>query len=465
MLKELIRPAILPPLDTAFQPAALSNRSFRNLAARDGVPFVVGLERKGNELSRYETRVFPEGHPHFAQNYAHIEHLVKFLLWQHGGYRLYLGGSKALGEYIRDLYSHNGERAFDSTFMGDQVYENGFEVCVCTTEEVPAQKESGKMLGGHWDGCRVGFDLGASDYKLAAVIDGESVFIEETIWEPHKHSDPSYYYHEILGALQRAASKMPHLDAIGGSSAGIYIDNRPVVSSLFRAVPPEHFSAIKDLFINIQKEMGVPLDVINDGDVTALAGAMSIGEGSILGIAMGSSEAAGFVDANMHIIGWLNELAFAPIDYSPNAPVDTWSGDRGCGASYFSQQCVFRLAPRAGIEIPPELSDAEKLKFVQKRLEAGDQRAMQIWQSMGVYLGYGLAHYADFYDFKHVLIVGRCTSGCGGELLVEGAKAVLEAEFPELYKGITLHLPNEKFRRLGQAVAAASLPDLSESRQ
>ena len=457
---ELVRPAILPPLDAAFRPAALSNQSFRSLTTDDSVPFVIGLERNGNELSRYETKVLPDGHPLFAQNYAYIERLVKFLLWQRGGYRIYLGGSKALGEYIRDLYSDNGERAFDFRFMGDQVYEAGFEVCICTPEEVPTEQESGKMLGGHWDGCRVGFDLGASDYKLAAVIDGEAVFNEETIWEPRKHPDPSFYYHEILGALQRAASKMPRLDAIGGSSAGIYIDNRPVVSSLFRAVPSEHYSAIKDLFINIQKEMKVPLEVINDGEVTALAGAMSVGEGSILGIALGSSEAAGFIDAEMHVTGWLNELAFAPIDYSPEAPIDAWSGDRGCGASYFSQQAVFRLAPRAGIEIPAELSDAEKLRFVQDKLEAGDEGAIKIWQSVGVYLGYGLAHYADFYDFKHVLIVGRCTSGCGGELLVKGAKAVFEAEFPELSKSITLHLPNEKFRRLGQAVAAASLPDL-----
>ena len=460
MLMELVRPAILPPLDAAFRPAALSNQSFRSLTTDDSVPFVIGLERNGNELSRYETKVLPDGHPRFAQNYAYIERLVKFLLWQRGGYRIYLGGSKVLGEYIRDLYSHNGQRAFDSRFMGDQVYEAGFEVCVCNPEEVPAEQESGKMLGGHWDGCRVGFDLGASDYKLAAVIDGEAVFNEETIWEPRKHPDPSYYYHEILGALRRAASKMPHLDAIGGSSAGIYIDNRPVVSSLFRAVPSKHYSAIKDLFINIQKEMKVPLEVINDGEVTALAGAMSVGEGSILGIALGSSEAAGFIDAEMHVTGWLNELAFAPIDYSPEAPIDAWSGDRGCGASYFSQQAVFRLAPRAGIEIPAELSDAEKLRFVQDKLEAGDEGARKIWQSMGVYLGYGLAHYADFYDFKHVLIVGRCTSGCGGELIVKGAKAALEAEFPDLGKSITLHLPNEKFRRLGQAVAAASLPDL-----
>lgn len=460
MFTEALKPAILPPLDTAFYPAALAERRFRALAADGGVPFIIGLERKGDGFSRYETSVLPEGHPQYAENFNYVERLVKFLLWQRGGYRLYLGGPKVLGEYIRKQYSPSGERAFDVEFMGKQVYETGFEVHICAPEEVPLGRESGKALGGHWEGCRVGFDLGASDYKLAAVIEGQPIFHDETIWEPRKHADPEYYYDEILAALQRAASKMPHLDAIGGSSAGIYIDNRPVVSSLFRAVPPEHFSTIKDLFINIQKEMGVPLDVINDGDVTALAGAMSIGEGSILGIAMGSSEAAGFVDANMHIMGWLNELAFAPIDYNPEAPLDTWSGDRGCGASYFSQQCVFRLAPRASIEIPPELSDAEKLKFVQKRLEAGDRRAMQIWQSMGIYLGYGLAYYAGFYDLKHVLIVGRCTSGRGGELLLEGAQAVLQAEFPALFESITLHLPNEKFRRLGQAVAAASLPVL-----
>jgi len=461
MFLEVLKPAILPPLDTAFYPAALAERQFRSLTTEDGTPFVIGLERKGYEFSRYETKVLPEGHPQIAENFNYVERLVKFLLWQRGGYRLYLGGPRALGEFIRKQYSPTGERAFDFEFMGKQVYEAGFEVCVCNPEEVPAEQESGKMLGGHWDGCRVGFDLGASDYKLAAVIDGEAVFNEETIWEPQKHSDPSYYCHEILGALQRAASKMPRLDAIGGSSAGIYIDNRPVVSSLFRAVPSEHYSAIKDLFINIQKEMKVPLEVINDGEVTALAGAMSVGEGSILGIALGSSEAAGFIDADMHITGWLNELAFAPIDYSSEAPIDAWSRDRGCGASYFSQQAVFRLAPRAGIDIPAELSDAEKLKFVQDKLEAGDEGARKIWQSMGVYLGYGLAHYADFYDFKHVLIVGRCTSGCGGELLMEGAKAVLDAEFPDLCKSITLHLPKEKFRRLGQAVAAASLPDLN----
>jgi predicted NBD/HSP70 family sugar kinase len=92
----------------------------------------------------------------------------------------------------------------------------------------------------------------------------------------------------------------------------------------------------------------------------------------------------------------------------------------------------FRLAPKAGIEIPADVTDAEKLKSVQEKLEAGHEGALKIWQSMGVYLGYGIAHYADFYDIKHVLILGRCTSGRGGDLLLEGAKKVFETEFPEL---------------------------------
>jgi predicted NBD/HSP70 family sugar kinase len=293
---------------------------------------------------------------------------------------------------------------------------------------------------------------------VSAVIDGTPIYSEEVVWEPRKNSTPDYHYREIMAALKTAASKMPRVDAIGGSSAGIYINNRPMVASLFRGIPQEQFGEIKNMFLRIREEMGVPLEVINDGDVTALAGSMSIEDNGILGIALGSSEAAGYVNKEGHIMGWLNELAFAPIDYSPNAPDEEWSGDKGCGASYFSQQCVFRLAPKAGIEIPVDVTDAEKLKVVQEKLEAGHEGALKIWQSMGVYLGYGIAHYADYYDIKHVLILGRCTSGRGGDLLLEGAKKVFETEFPELLKKIELHLPDEKVRRVGQSVAAASLP-------
>jgi predicted NBD/HSP70 family sugar kinase len=376
-----------------------------------------------------------------------------------------LGGPHFIGDYIRDTYAPNGERNFDYSFMGEQVYEKTFTVIPCAPSEVPPGHEAGKKLGRHLDGCRIGFDLGASDRKVSAVVDGKAVFSEEVVWEPRKHSDPDYHYREVMAALKTAASKMPRVDAIGGSSAGIYIDNRPMVASLFRAIPRERYGEIKNMFQRIRDEMGVPLEVINDGDVTALAGSMSLEDNAILGIAMGSSEASGYVDGHGHILGWLNEMAFAPVDFNPTAPADEWSGDRGVGSMYFSQQCVFRLAPKAGITIPDGISDAEKLKFVQDKLQAGHKGAVQIWECMGIYLGYGLAQYADFYDIKHVLILGRCTSGRGGDLILEGANQVLRSEFPELAAQIHVQLPDEKSRRVGQSIAAASLPALPKKQE
>ena len=313
----------------------------------------------------------PKTHPRAAANLYFAERMLKFLLWQRGGSKVYVGGPPSIGAYFRTVTQPGGKREFDYHFMSEQVYERPFRVELCDPSQVPPANDTGEALGRHLDGCRIGFDLGASDRKVSAVIDGRVVYSEEVIWEPRSHSDPEYHYHEILTALKTAASKLPRVDAIGGSSAGIFIDNRPMVASLFRGIPPERFHEIRNLFLRIRDELNVPLEVINDGDVTALAGSMSLEDNGILGIAMGSSLAAGYVDMDGRIRGWLNELAFAPIDYNPTAPVDEWSGDIGCGSQYLSQQCVFRLAPRAGIQIPVKITDAEKLIFVQERLDGG----------------------------------------------------------------------------------------------
>ncbi len=451
-------PSVIPPLDEDFRPISIPNREFYQHNQAFGVPLVLGLERNDGDFSRFETFIYPEDHPDFGKNYPIIERIVKFLLWQRGGFRLYIGGSKLIGEYIREMYAPRGRRAFDYHFMSEQVYEKPFEVIICKANQVPPARENGKLIDQNLQGCRVGFDLGASDRKASAIVDGKVVYSEEVIWEPGKQTDPEYHYREIMAAIKSAASKMPRLDAIGGSSAGIYINNRPMVASLFRSVPKEKSDQVKNLFLRIQREFQVPLVVINDGDVTALAGAMSIGNNAILGIAMGSSEAAGYINPDGHIMGWLNELAFAPIDYNPNAPIEEWSGDKGCGASYFSQQCVFRLAPKAGISLPHDVTDAEKLLFVQEMLEKGHEGAQKIWETMGVYLGYGVAHYATFYNLRHVLILGRCTIGKGGNLILDNAKMVLEKDFPELMSQIEIRLPDERSRRVGQSIAAASLP-------
>jgi len=458
----LVKPKLIPPLDPGFRPASLANRAFLHEVESSGagVPLIIGLERANSSLSRFETKVFPADHPQADANLPYVERLVKFLLWQRGGWKIYLGGPKSVGRHIKGVYAPDGERQFDYHFMGEKVYEHPFAVVFCAADEVPPASESGQALGRHLDGCRIGFDLGASDRKVSAVVGGEAIFSEEVIWQPRQQNDPQYHYNEIMAALKTAQTKMPRLDAIGGSSAGIYVNNQPMVASLFRGIPPEQFDEIKTMFLRIRDEFGVPLEIINDGDVTALAGAMSLEDNAVLGMAMGSSEAAGYVDQEGHITGWLNELAFAPVDYSPAAPIDEWSGDKGVGALYFSQQAVFRLAPKVGIAIPNDITDAKKLKLVQQKLEAGDEGAAKIWQSIGVYLGYTIAHYNDFYDLRHLLILGRVTSGRGGPIILEEANKVLQAEFPELTAKVNIQLPDEKSRRVGQSIAAASLPAL-----
>jgi predicted NBD/HSP70 family sugar kinase len=460
---KLVKPNFVPPLDKAFRPAVLANRAFqRELeAAGGGVPLVIGLERTGGAVSRFETRVFPAAHPRAAANLKYAERLFKFLIWQRGGYKAYVGGPHAIGDYIQRCYAPHGQRAFDFHFLGEDVYEKPFRVVACDAADVPPEREVGRPLGRHLDGYRIGFDLGASDLKVSAVIDGQAIFSQEIVWEPRKQSDPRYHYDRVMAALKLAASKLPRVDVIGGSSAGICIDNRVMVASLFRGVPKDRFEEVRTMFLRIRDELGVPLEVVNDGEVTALAGSMSLGDNGVLGIALGSSEAAGYVTLEGNITDWLNELAFAPVDYSPNAATEEWSGDRGCGALYFSQQCVFRLAPQAGLALPGDVTDAEKLKAVQDKLEAGHAGAAQIWQSMGCYMGYAIAHYADFYPLKHVLILGRCTSGSGGQIILDGATQVLLAEFPDLAARIRIQLPDEKSRRVGQSIAAASLPTIN----
>jgi predicted NBD/HSP70 family sugar kinase len=458
----LIQPNSVPPLDPAFRPAVLANRAFEAIINQaGGEPLIFALEQTDGAISRFETRALPADHPQAAANLPYAERILKFLLWQRGGWRVFVGGAPDIARHLQTVYALTGPRAFDAQFMGDKIYRRPFTVTACRAEDAPPANETATPLGRHLDGCRIGFDLGASDLKVSAVIDGQAIFSDEIVWEPRKQADPAYHYRHIMDALRLARSKLPALHAIGGSSAGVYVNNQAMVASLFRGIPEERFDEVRTMFLRIRAEMGVPLEIINDGEVTALAGSMSLEDNAVLGLAMGSSEAAGYVTPEGAITGWLNELAFAPVDYSPHAPVEEWSGDKGVGALYFSQQAVFRLAPQAGITLPADVTDAARLKFVQEKLEAGHTGAVHIWQTIGVYLGYTLAHYASFYNLKHVLILGRVTSGLGGSLILDGANAILQTEFPNLAAAINLQLPDEKSRRVGQSIAAASLPALN----
>ena len=443
-----------PELDPAFLPLLSFQRAFLADAKK---PVGIAVERSGGQMAVVHTFIHGSEALREADHY-YIERLVKTLLWMKGGFRIYVQGDGELYRYLKDVYRRGGEREFDFDFMAN-VYEHPFEIV--EVEELPAAKDAPEAIGGHTEGCRIGFDAGGSDRKVSAVIDGESVYDEEVVWFPKTNSDPQYHYDGIVAALRAAAAHLPRVDAVGVSSAGIYIDNRTMTASLFLAVDKEkHGDEVKSIYIRaIRDTFGdIPFSVVNDGDVTALAGAISLGCNNILGIAMGTSEAGGFVDAEGRVTGWLNELAFVPVDANPAAMRDEWSGDIGCGVKYFSQDGVIKLAPLAGIELDAALSPAEKLKKVQALMEQGDERAAKVYRSIGCYLAHSLAWYYELYHFGTVLLLGRVMSGRGGELLLESCRQVLADEYAEL--PIRLALPDEKFRRVGQSAVAASLPAL-----
>lgn len=454
---------MIAKLDPEFMPMIKVINDFNERVKKaDSQNIVICIERNNSLIASYKMDVFKDQTGHDEENYEIVERLIKTLLWAKGGFRVYIAGSKYIFERIYADYKIGGAREFDFNFMS-RVYEKTFEVIyVENVLDAPKENDVSSPIGRHLDGCRIGFDAGGSDRKVSAVVDGETVYSEEVVWFPKINSDPKYHYEGILNAMKTAASHMPRVDAIGVSSAGVYIDNKIMVASLFLKVADDDFEKhVKNMYINVAKEIGdVPVEVANDGDVTALAGAMSLEDNNVLGVAMGTSEAAGYVDKDGNITGWLNELAFVPVDFNKGAMVDEWSGDYGCGVKYFSQDAVIKLAPKAGIELDENLSPAEKLKVVQGLMEKDDERAKAIYETIGTYFGYSIAYYSMFYDIKHVLIMGRVTSGKGGTILLDNANKVLKSEFCKLYEKLELHIPDEKARRVGQSVAAASLPKI-----
>ncbi len=444
----------VPSLDKEFMPMLRFNQAFLANAKK---PVSVAVERADGQTATCHTFIHGTEEMKDADCY-YIERLVKTILWMKGGYKIYVSGDKTVYEYLKSAYAEGGVQEFDWDFMSD-VFEKPFEVVY--TDKVPEAMDVPVSVGGHLDGCRIGFDAGGSDRKVSAVVNGETVYSEEVVWFPKTNSDPDYHYNGIVSALKSAAEHMPRVDAVGVSSAGVFINNRAMRASLFIQVPKDAFDKkVKDIYIRaITDTFGdIPYAVANDGDVSALAGMMSLSDSSVLGIAMGTSEAVGFVDENGNITGWLNELAFVPVDAAPDAMRDEWSGDIGCGVKYFSQDSVIKLAPRAGIELEESLSPAEKLKVVQKLMAEDDPRAAAVYESIGVYLGHTLAYYYDLYKCRNVLLLGRVMSGKGGDLILETAHKVLNTEYPELNGKLRATLPDEKFRRVGQSMAAASLP-------
>ncbi len=462
---QLPSPRHLPPLDERFLPAALWNRAYRKLvdAEPESRNLHLALARKDGTTFHHRLQILPPEDGNVELTRKYVERTVKFLFWMKGGSRLYVAGNDTVATFLSGIYSPDGARSFDRDIVGHGIFGEPISVTPCQREELPPASEENMELGRNLDGCRIGFDLGGSDRKAAALIDGEVVFSEEIPWDPYFQSDPRYHLEGIRDSLQRAAAHLPRVDAIGGSAAGDYINNEVRVASLFRGIrdPAVFETEVRPIFLKLQEEWeGIPFVVINDGEVTALAGSLSMNANAVLGISMGTSLAAGYCTPGGRITPWINELAFAPIDYRDDAPEDEWSGDIGCGVQYFSQQGVARLAPAAGFAFG-KMAFPEQLAEIQKAMTRGHEGARRIYETIGVCFGYTIAHYAEFYEIQNLLILGRVTSGEGGELILEKAAEVLQDEFPQLGEQINMTTPDEQMKRHGQAVAAASLPTLA----
>ena len=443
-----------PKLDPGFIPFGIWMNEYEKGATKD---ISIAVERNEGFISVRHAKIHGTAEM-AAADYRFVERYMKFLLWSIGGFKVYVCGCSDIAKKLQAAYSPEGERAFDFDFF-QKLYERPLEILDLPLNECPTPNESPRPIGGHTDGCRIGFDAGGSDRKVSAVIDGEVVYSEEVIWHPKTNPDPTYQYEGILDSFRTAASKMPRVDGIGVSSAGVFIGNAPMISSIFYCVPRDRWDEVKTVYDRAAAAIGnVPIVVANDGDVSALAGAMGMGCGQIMGLAMGTSEAVGYVDKDQNVLGWISELAFAPVDLSEEAMEDEWSTDIGVGCKYFSQDAVIKLAPRAGIELDESLTPAEKLKEVQKLMEANDPRAQAVFHDIGVYLAYTVVQYSRFYDIAHLMLLGRVMSGKGGDLILATCQKVMADEFPELYAKIQVMLPDEKTRRVGQSAAAASLP-------
>merc|ERR1740139_1871182 len=353
--------------------------------------------------------------------------------------------------------------------------DKAFKVNIVADPSVlPPVWDTPQVCGKDASGCRLAFDLGKSDIKVVAVKDNEVVYSKETECDV-TNPDPQYHFDAIIAAMQLGKDALPQIDAIGGSATGTVSGaNEATWCDIFPNVPPDVYKEkVVNIFQRLAKDLAgdVPLKVINDGEVTALAAVQKIGKGKVMGISMGSSEGGGYANADGNLMGWINELCYIKLDMNPEAPTDPWTkgAHRGMSHMYLGQRGATKNAYKV-CEVPenykyphPDMctikheDHANCLKLIQQAMKDDPAKSSDLYVTCGVYLGYALAQYKEFYPIDHVMILGRVSKGEGGDLMLKTAGEVLKSEFPELSE-ITFHTADDHFKAVGQCIAAAALP-------
>jgi predicted NBD/HSP70 family sugar kinase len=476
----LCRPAVPAPLDPNFAPLVLAKKNYLKHVA-GSKDFVEWALPRADGCARYKLPVFAESHADVECSIYLAGVLIQEMIWQRSASELQLAGPAKICEALKQAYSIGGAYEFEVSSMPKVcgTPDVPFTVKIVDASALPAAKDTPQVCGKEANGCRLAFDLGKSDIKTVAVKDGEVLYSKETEWDV-TNPDPDYHYKMITDALKLAKATLPKVDAVGGSATGtISGDNGATWCDIFPNVPPDVYKAkVVDIFRRMSKEIAgdVPLKVINDGEVTALAAVQKIGKGNIMGISMGSSEGGGYANADGNLMGWINELCYIRLDMNPEAPTDPWSKGHHTGLShmYLGQRGATKLAgkviqglpenyvyPHPGMCTIKHEDHAQCLKLIQKAMADPSQEAevSKLYETIGVYLGYGLAQYCEFYPIDHVMILGRVSKGKGGDLVLNTAKKVLETEFPK-FAHIEFHTADDHFKAVGQCIAAAALPSL-----
>lgn len=410
-------------------------------------PFSITIKRKQVLSYRYDYMLTEKE----EENYFYTKKILLTLLWLIGGDTiLFRGDSYFIRTFIRK--ASKDEEIKTSFFEMEEIFN-----CKMTMKEtngIDSNYFPVSKVQGDFEGCRIGLDLGGSDRKVTALIDGNVVYSEETLWFPKNMPDWHYHYQGILDSLSKAKEKLPRVDSIGISTAGIIIEDRIVHPALFYSVPKEEKRTIvRDLIINLMKEHfpNIPYHVFNDGDVSAFGGAMEFEKNSILGIAMGTSLASGYCFDKNCLNGCINELGKIPIDYSANASMHYLMKIKGAGSEYLSQKGVIRLCRKGGLQFDGPL--ALQLVSIQKEAEKDNPIVIKAYEDMGYYLGSSLALYHKFIQFDSVLLLGRVMSKKGGDILLSKAREFLK----DIGLNIEVFTSDENFRRLGQSYIAASM--------
>jgi len=479
-----VAPKVKAPLDPGFAPVVLAKREYRAAvkACSTAETFHFALVR-ADGCARGELLAFPEDDKRYEATVILAGVMIQETIWRCGASSLQLAGPASLCETLKTAFSKGGIYEFEADVMpkANGTPDKVFEVTIVSEADMPAAKDSPQECGKSAGGSRLAFDLGKSDIKTVAIKDGEVLDSAETEWDVTA-VDPQYHFDAIVAAMKKTianaeAKGFGKIQAVGGSATGtVSADNEATWCDIFPNVPQDVYKEkVVDIFKRISKEVAgdVPLKVINDGEVTALAAVQKISKGNVMGISMGSSEGGGYANADGNLMGWINELCYIKLDMNPEAPTDPWSkgAHRGLSHMYLGQRGATKLAHKI-CEVPenykyphPDMctikheDHAQCLKLVQKAMVDNPEKASDLYRTCGVYLGYGLALYAEHYKIDHVMILGRVSKGAGGDLMLKTASEVLETEFPEIPK-IEFHTADDHFKAVGQCIAAAALPTI-----